>query len=74
MQSFQSLSAPPESTDVNDNPFSSLFFFDATRESVHQLSDKLENFCKEELKEISDKGRVATRPLKYEIVPYLKVK
>ncbi|KAK7130445.1 hypothetical protein R3I93_019936 [Phoxinus phoxinus] len=54
LQSFQSLSAPPESTDVNDNPFSSLSSFDAVREYVNQLRDKLEDFCKEELK-ISDR-------------------
>ncbi|XP_051747711.1 tripartite motif-containing protein 16-like [Ctenopharyngodon idella] len=55
LQSFQSLSAPPESTDVNDNPFSSLSSFDGVRESVLQLRDKLEDFCKEELKKISDR-------------------
>ncbi|KAL1262254.1 hypothetical protein QQF64_007519, partial [Cirrhinus molitorella] len=55
LQSFQSLSAPPESTDVNDDPFSSLFPFDGLRESVHQLRDKLEDFCKEQLKKISDR-------------------
>ncbi|XP_050983794.1 tripartite motif-containing protein 16-like isoform X1 [Labeo rohita] len=55
LQSFQSLSAPPESTDVNDDPFSSLVSFDGLRESVHQLRDKLEDFCKEELKKISDR-------------------
>ncbi|XP_073676836.1 tripartite motif-containing protein 16-like [Garra rufa] len=55
LQSFQSLSAPPESTDGNDDPFSSLFSFDGLRESVHQLRDKLEDFCKEELKKISDR-------------------
>ncbi|CAM4570791.1 unnamed protein product [Leuciscus chuanchicus] len=54
LQSFQSLSAPPESTDVNDNPFSSLSSFDGVRESVRQLRDKLDDFCKEELK-ISDR-------------------
>ncbi|KAL0199913.1 hypothetical protein M9458_003100, partial [Cirrhinus mrigala] len=53
--SFQSLSAPPESTDVNDDPFISLVSFDGLRESVHQLRDKLEDFCKEELKKISDR-------------------
>ncbi|XP_077096053.1 E3 ubiquitin-protein ligase TRIM65-like [Siphateles boraxobius] len=51
--SFQSLSALPESTDVNDNPFSSLFSFVGVRESVRQLRDKLEDFCKE--KKISDR-------------------
>ncbi|XP_059418897.1 tripartite motif-containing protein 16-like [Carassius carassius] len=55
LQSFQSLSAPPESTDRNDDLFSSLVSFDALRESVHQLRDKLEDFCKEELKKISDR-------------------
>ncbi len=53
-----SLSAPPESTDVNDDLFSSLVSFDDLRESVHQLRDKLEDFCKEELKKISDRGKV----------------
>ncbi|XP_050980661.1 tripartite motif-containing protein 16 isoform X2 [Labeo rohita] len=55
LQSFQSLSAPPESTDRNDDLLSSLFSFDGLRESVHQLKDKLEDFCKEELKKISDR-------------------
>ncbi|ROJ38767.1 Tripartite motif-containing protein 16 [Anabarilius grahami] len=55
LQSFQSLSVPPESTDVNDDPFSSLCSFDVVRESVRQLRDKLEDFCKEELKKISDR-------------------
>ncbi|ROJ30464.1 Tripartite motif-containing protein 16 [Anabarilius grahami] len=54
LQSFQSLSAPPESTDVNDDPFSSFSSFDGVKESVCQLRDKLEDFCKEELKKISD--------------------
>ncbi|XP_026061193.1 tripartite motif-containing protein 16-like [Carassius auratus] len=55
LQSFQCLSAPPESTDVNDDLFSSLFSSDDLRESVHQLRDKLEDFCKEQLKKISDR-------------------
>ncbi|XP_048013204.1 E3 ubiquitin/ISG15 ligase TRIM25-like isoform X2 [Megalobrama amblycephala] len=55
LQSFQSLSAPPESTDVNDDPFSFLSSFDVLRESVRQLRDKLEDFCKEQLKKISDR-------------------
>ncbi|XP_026097401.1 tripartite motif-containing protein 16-like [Carassius auratus] len=54
LQSFSSLSAPPESTDVNEDLFSSLSS-DALRESVHQLRDKLEDFCKEQLKKISDR-------------------
>uniref|UniRef100_A0A671PKX9 Uncharacterized protein n=1 Tax=Sinocyclocheilus anshuiensis TaxID=1608454 RepID=A0A671PKX9_9TELE len=55
LQSFQSLSAPPEPTDVNDDSFSSLVSFDDLRESVQRLKDKLEDFCKEELKKISDR-------------------
>uniref|UniRef100_A0A9J8CZH9 Tripartite motif-containing protein 16-like n=1 Tax=Cyprinus carpio carpio TaxID=630221 RepID=A0A9J8CZH9_CYPCA len=55
LQSFQSLSAPPESTDINEDPFRSLVSSDGLRESVHQLRDKLEDFCKEELKKISDR-------------------
>ncbi|XP_073705984.1 E3 ubiquitin/ISG15 ligase TRIM25-like [Garra rufa] len=56
LQSFQSLSVPPESTDVNDDAFISVVSFDGLRESVRQLRDKLEDFCKEELKKISDRG------------------
>ncbi|KAK9978159.1 hypothetical protein ABG768_019925 [Culter alburnus] len=55
LQSFQSLSAPPESTDEPDDPFSSLSSFDGMRESVRQLREKLEDFCKEEIKKISDR-------------------
>ncbi|KAG1929103.1 tripartite motif-containing protein 16-like isoform X1 [Pimephales promelas] len=51
-QSFQSLSAPPESTDVNDSPFSPLSSFDGV--PVHQLKDKLEE-RREEEKKISDR-------------------
>ncbi|XDV26052.1 hypothetical protein PO909_029853 [Leuciscus waleckii] len=56
LQSFQSLSALPESTDGNDNPFCSLSSFDGVRKSVRQLRDKLEDFCKEKL--FSDRGKV----------------
>ncbi|XP_043090310.1 tripartite motif-containing protein 16-like [Puntigrus tetrazona] len=54
LQSFQSLSAPPESTDVNDNVFISFISLDDLRESVHQLRHKLEDFYKEELMKISE--------------------
>ncbi|XP_058654574.1 E3 ubiquitin/ISG15 ligase TRIM25-like isoform X2 [Onychostoma macrolepis] len=60
LQSFQSLSAPPESTDVNDDLFSSLFSSDGLRESVHQLRVKLEDFCKEDLKKISARVTLTT--------------
>ncbi|XP_067234086.1 tripartite motif-containing protein 16-like [Chanodichthys erythropterus] len=55
LQSFQSLSAPPESTDVNDEPFNPYSSFDGVRGSVRQLKYKLEDFCKKELKKISDR-------------------
>uniref|UniRef100_A0A8C1TRR2 Tripartite motif-containing protein 16-like n=1 Tax=Cyprinus carpio TaxID=7962 RepID=A0A8C1TRR2_CYPCA len=55
LQSFQSLSTPPGSTDKNDIPFTSVFSFDGVIESVHQLRDKLEEFCTEELKKISNR-------------------
>ncbi|XP_073695091.1 tripartite motif-containing protein 16-like [Garra rufa] len=54
LQSFQSLSAPPESTDESAVSFSSLFSFVNVRESVCQLRDKLD-FCKEKIKKISDR-------------------
>ncbi|XP_051746397.1 E3 ubiquitin-protein ligase TRIM16-like isoform X1 [Ctenopharyngodon idella] len=47
-ESFQSLSAPSKSTDVNDSS-------DGRRESVYQLRDKPEDFCKEKLKRIPDR-------------------
>ncbi|KAL0150630.1 hypothetical protein M9458_054047 [Cirrhinus mrigala] len=55
LQRFQSLSAPPESTDENDVPYISLVSFDGLKDSVHQLRDKLEDFCKKELKNIPDR-------------------
>ncbi|CAM4607485.1 unnamed protein product [Leuciscus chuanchicus] len=72
LQSFQSLSAPPESTDVNDNLFSSLSSFDGVRESVLQLRDKLEDLCKEELKKISDRGKVLEILLSEMILHHLR--
>ncbi|XP_043085693.1 E3 ubiquitin/ISG15 ligase TRIM25-like [Puntigrus tetrazona] len=69
LQSLQSLSAPPESTDINDDLFGSLVSFDDLRESVHQLRDKLEDFCKEELKKISDRGKVLEIDLLSETSP-----
>uniref|UniRef100_A0A8C1TJ05 FinTRIM family, member 55 n=1 Tax=Cyprinus carpio TaxID=7962 RepID=A0A8C1TJ05_CYPCA len=52
LQSLQSLSAPPESTENISVSF--LFSFDGVRESVCQLRHKLEDFCKEEMKKISE--------------------
>uniref|UniRef100_A0A671NL89 Uncharacterized protein n=1 Tax=Sinocyclocheilus anshuiensis TaxID=1608454 RepID=A0A671NL89_9TELE len=52
LQSFQTLSAPPESTDINEVPFISLISFDGLKESAHQLRDKVEDFCKEQFTNI----------------------
>ncbi|XP_067299427.1 tripartite motif-containing protein 16-like [Pseudorasbora parva] len=67
LQSFQSLSAPPEPTAVPNTPFR-FPTFDGISESVCQLRDKLENFCKEEIKKISDKvtlTNILPRPRNY---------
>lgn len=45
----------PESADVS---FSHLLSFDGLNESVLQLKVKLEDFCKEEIKKISDRGKI----------------
>ncbi|KAK2883434.1 hypothetical protein Q8A67_017071 [Cirrhinus molitorella] len=63
LQSFQSFSAPPESTDSNVSLINTLISFDDLRESVYQLRDKLEDFCKEELKKISDRAQQNPPPL-----------
>uniref|UniRef100_A0A8C1TAQ7 Tripartite motif-containing protein 16-like n=1 Tax=Cyprinus carpio TaxID=7962 RepID=A0A8C1TAQ7_CYPCA len=60
LQSFQSFSAPPESTDIIDNAFNSVFSFDGMRESLCQLKEKIEDFCKEPFKNISDKDSTVT--------------
>ncbi|XP_058609418.1 tripartite motif-containing protein 16-like [Onychostoma macrolepis] len=51
LQSLQSLSAPPESTENISVSF--LSSFDVVRESVCQLRHKLEDFCKDEMIKIS---------------------
>ncbi|XP_073678608.1 E3 ubiquitin/ISG15 ligase TRIM25-like [Garra rufa] len=50
LQSLQSLSTPPETTDNITASF--LFSFDVVRESVSQLRQKLEDFCKDQMKKI----------------------
>ncbi|XP_057208188.1 tripartite motif-containing protein 16-like [Triplophysa rosa] len=52
LQSFQSLSAPPEAPD--DISVTFLFSFDAVRESVRQPRDKLQDFCTQHMRKISD--------------------
>ncbi|XP_048018264.1 tripartite motif-containing protein 16-like [Megalobrama amblycephala] len=52
LQSFQSFSVPPAST---DDAVRSGLSYDDVRSSVSELSSKLENFCKEKIKNLSDK-------------------
>ncbi|XP_065118168.2 E3 ubiquitin/ISG15 ligase TRIM25-like [Paramisgurnus dabryanus] len=51
LQSFKSLTIPPESTN-SESTVNSLLCFD---ESVSRLREKLENFCREEIEMISDR-------------------
>ncbi|KAF4096147.1 tripartite motif-containing protein 16-like [Onychostoma macrolepis] len=55
LQSFQSFSVSPESTD-EPITISSLLSFSHVEKSVSELKEKLEDFCKEEIEQIS--GRV----------------
>ncbi|XP_067314274.1 tripartite motif-containing protein 16-like protein [Pseudorasbora parva] len=55
LQSFQSLPALPESTDEPDIAISYLHSFEEITGFVRQLTDKLEDLCKEEMKKISDR-------------------
>ncbi|XP_073713322.1 E3 ubiquitin/ISG15 ligase TRIM25-like [Misgurnus anguillicaudatus] len=55
LQSFQSLSVPPGSTDSLSITVSSLISFDDVGKSVSHLREKLEDFCREEIEKIYDK-------------------
>nr|XP_055059460.1 tripartite motif-containing protein 16-like protein [Misgurnus anguillicaudatus] len=55
LQSFQSLSVPPGSSDSLSITVSSLISFDDVRKSVSHLREKLEDFCREEIEKIFDK-------------------
>ncbi|XP_051727996.1 E3 ubiquitin/ISG15 ligase TRIM25-like [Ctenopharyngodon idella] len=54
LQSFQCLSVPPAST---DGTVRSGLSYDDVRSSVSELRSKFENFCKEEIKKLSDKAQ-----------------
>ncbi|XP_026074426.1 tripartite motif-containing protein 16-like protein [Carassius auratus] len=56
LKSFQSLAVSPESADEPNITVSSLLSFDEVRNSVSQLKEKLEDFCREEIDKIP--GRV----------------
>ncbi|KAK7163520.1 hypothetical protein R3I93_007547 [Phoxinus phoxinus] len=55
IQSFQSLSVPPGSTDSPSITVSSRLSFDDVGKSVSHLREKLEHFCREEIEKIYDK-------------------
>lgn len=48
----------PGSSDVPNITGSSVLYFDYLRECVSTLREQLEEFCQEEIKNISDKGKV----------------
>ncbi|XP_056598819.1 tripartite motif-containing protein 16-like [Triplophysa dalaica] len=53
LQSFQSLSVPPGSTDLLNITVSTCLSFDEVGKSVSHLKEKLMNFCREEIEKIS---------------------
>ncbi|XDV27913.1 hypothetical protein PO909_031358 [Leuciscus waleckii] len=55
LQSFQSLSVPPGSTDSPSITVSPRLSFDDVGKSVSHLREKLEHFCREEIEKISGK-------------------
>ncbi|KAA0718733.1 E3 ubiquitin/ISG15 ligase TRIM25 [Triplophysa tibetana] len=55
LQSFQSLSVPPGSTDSLSITVSSHLSFDDVEKSLSALREKLEKFCSEEIQKISDR-------------------
>ncbi|XP_073687277.1 tripartite motif-containing protein 16-like protein [Garra rufa] len=67
LQSFQSFSISPESTEQSIS-ISSQFSFNDMEKSVSKLKEKLEDFCKEEIEQIS--GRVTCS----EIIPIKELK
>ncbi|XP_048019974.1 tripartite motif-containing protein 16-like [Megalobrama amblycephala] len=58
LQSFQSLSVPPGSTDSSSITVSSRLSFDEVGKSVSHLREKLEHFCREEIEKISGRVRI----------------
>ncbi|XP_043113478.1 tripartite motif-containing protein 29-like [Puntigrus tetrazona] len=58
LQSFQSLTIPPGSTDCPSFTVSSLLSFDDVKKCVLNLREKLEHFCKEEKEMLSCRASV----------------
>ncbi|XP_055076242.2 tripartite motif-containing protein 16 isoform X1 [Misgurnus anguillicaudatus] len=68
LQSLSSLSVPPKSTDKINISF--LVSFDDMRESVHQLRQKLQDFCQEETKEITVTYNTIVSRFRKQFLPY----
>ncbi|XDV27896.1 hypothetical protein PO909_031345 [Leuciscus waleckii] len=73
LQSFQSLSVPPGSTDSSSITVSPRLSFDDVGKSVSHLREKLEHFCKKEIEKISDKVKNKSIILMIEILNYMLI-
>nr|XP_055059607.1 tripartite motif-containing protein 16-like protein [Misgurnus anguillicaudatus] len=70
LQSFQSLSVPPGSTDSLSITVSSLISFDDVGKSVSHLREKLEDFCREEIEKIFDKSKAPEPETREQFLKY----
>ncbi|XP_073713329.1 tripartite motif-containing protein 16-like [Misgurnus anguillicaudatus] len=70
LQSFQSLSVPPGSSDSLSITVSSLISFDDVRKSVSHLREKLEDFCREEIEKIFDQSKAPEPETREQFLKY----
>ncbi|XP_073720452.1 uncharacterized protein [Misgurnus anguillicaudatus] len=70
LQSFQSLSVPPGSTDSLSITVSSLISFDDVGKSVSHLREKLEDFCREEIEKIFDQSKAPEPETREQFLKY----
>nr|XP_055059509.1 tripartite motif-containing protein 16-like [Misgurnus anguillicaudatus] len=70
LQSFQSLSVPPGSSDSLSITVSSLISFDDVRKSVSHLREKLEHFCREEIEKIFYKSKAPEPETREQLLKY----
>ncbi|XP_065118114.1 tripartite motif-containing protein 16-like [Paramisgurnus dabryanus] len=70
LQSFQSLSVPPGSSDSLSITVSSLISFDDVGKSVSHLREKLEDFYREEIKKIFDKSKAPEPETREQFLKY----
>ncbi|XDV27894.1 hypothetical protein PO909_031344 [Leuciscus waleckii] len=73
LQSFQSLSVPPGSTDSSSITVSPRLSFDDVGKSVSHLREKLEHFSREEIEKISGKEKNKSIILMIEILNYMLI-